>query len=191
MALLDPSTIIGGDPQTVYGVVSRQGQPGGADPVLIAKAHELGGSYDSWFVASKAFFGEFLTGPASEIPGGSAGARALKSIQQVSGGTKLGSKQSSHADVLTGSEEDAGMIADMLRGVFNDLTSPGFGKTTVATRGSSVHVDWSVSEADLANALLFGIPGAQQPGGVVIVQASPEESRQSEGEEPSVVRLPR
>ncbi len=67
IAILDPTLLLGGDPQTVRSAIARRSLPGSPDPVLTAKARELGASYDIWLVAGGGLAGLARQAPQSQV----------------------------------------------------------------------------------------------------------------------------
>ncbi len=113
IAILEPSLLLGGDPQSVRSAIARRSLPGSPDPVLTAQARELGASYDIWLVA-----GGGLAGLAPQKPPSQFGALAgnlEKSIQQLGAGVKFGPMLQISVDVATRTDKDATAMADALK----------------------------------------------------------------------------
>jgi hypothetical protein len=113
IAVLDPTLMLGGDPQNVRAAIARRSLPGSPDPVLTAKARELGASYDLWLVARAS-----LADLAGQSPQPQLGALAggfEKSIQQIAAGLKFGPTLEVSVDLATRTDKDAAAMADALK----------------------------------------------------------------------------
>ena len=93
--------------------IARRSLPGSPDPVLTAKARELGASYDIWLVAGGGLAGLARQAPQSQV--GTVAGNLEKSIQQLGAGVKFGPIVQISVDVATRTDKDATAMADALK----------------------------------------------------------------------------
>jgi hypothetical protein len=170
MACLDASMILGGDPESVRSAITRRDQGPGPDAALAAKAAAMSEQNDIWFVSHVS--PADLTGDAPD--GGPAGApqmELLRSIEQASGGLKLGKDLVLAADVTTHTPKDAESIAAMLR-LFIGLAASNkrdakqaaaiLEKLVLRAEGNSVKISFSIPEAELEKSIHQAMEQASQ-----------------------------
>lgn len=155
LALLDPSTGIIGGVADVKAALDRQTNPNAIPAAVMTRINQLSSTEDIWSV-STAKFGN-LPIPGTGKNGGSA---VLDSIQQASAGLKFGAEAKLDAQAVTGSAEDAGSLADVVKLVaqmvqMHSAEGPGAQVTdllkslVVSTDSNVVNVSLSLPEDQL------------------------------------------
>ena len=160
MACLDASTILGGDPESVRGAITRRDQGPGPDAALTAKALAIGAENDIWFVSHVS--PAALTGDAPTAGAAGPQMELLRSIEQASGGVKFGTDFVLAADVTTKTSKDAESIAAMLR-LFIGLAASNkrdakqaaaiLEKLVLRAEGNSVKLSISIPQAELEKSI--------------------------------------
>jgi hypothetical protein len=113
-ALLDRSTAVAGDPESVRGAIDRLGAGAKLDPKLTAKIGELRPTQDAWFV-SLVPFSELAARVPNPNASGLLQGDLLQSIDQVSGSVKLGALVEGSGEMVARTPQDAGTLAAALR----------------------------------------------------------------------------
>src|SRR5205085_10559328 len=105
-------TATGGDLDQVKAAIRRRNHASALDAALAAKVASISEHYDIWVVSATS-----MAGVASSLsdPNFKQMGDLLKSIQQISGGVKLGSDVELAAELVTHTEKDAARVADSLR----------------------------------------------------------------------------
>ena len=111
VGLIDASTAALGDLAAVKAALDRRSGSGSAiDPVIMARINQLSTSEDAWSVSSHGMFGA-LPGLGS----GASGSAVLQSIQQTSGGVKLGSSVVLTGQAIADNAQDAASLSDVAK----------------------------------------------------------------------------
>ena len=113
-ALLDKGAAVAGDPESVRGAIDRLGDGAKLDPKLTAKIGELRPTQDAWFV-SLVPFSELAARVPNPNASGLLQGDLLQSLDQVSGGVKLGGLVEVSGEMVARTAEDAGTLAAALR----------------------------------------------------------------------------
>ena len=115
-ALLDRSTAVAGDPESVRGAIDCRGSGAGAklDPKLTAKIGELRPTQDAWFV-SLVPFSELAARVPNPNASGLLQGDLLQSIDQVSGSVKFGALVEASGEMVARTPQDADTLAAALR----------------------------------------------------------------------------
>lgn len=113
-ACLDKTTLVMGDPKSVRGAIGRRSGGLRVSAKLVSRADALSKIYDIWLVS--------LAPPgmmAKHVPdpklGGLLKGDALQSIQEASGGVRLGRDIRFALELVTRSEKDASSLADVFK----------------------------------------------------------------------------
>lgn len=113
VAFLEPSLLLGGDPQSVRAVIARRGSSGVPDPVLMAQAREMSASYDAWLVARASLADLARQAPRPEL--GTLAGEMEKSIQQIGAGLSFGPMLRISMNLATRTEKEAAAMGDALK----------------------------------------------------------------------------
>ncbi|HKW96524.1 MAG TPA: hypothetical protein VJN43_02275 [Bryobacteraceae bacterium] len=114
LAFLENSIAIAGDLDSVKAAIDRRSNATALDPALAAKVDQLSRSLDAWSVSIVP-----LAALANEkVPdtrlNGMLSSDVVKSIQQTSGGIKLGAMVQFSAEAVARSDKDATALADVI-----------------------------------------------------------------------------
>lgn len=157
MALLDSTTVIGGDLDQVQAAIRRRAHGASLDTEFAAKAAKLSEQYDMWGFSTVSLAGMVPT--AAPNPQLQQAAEMLKAIRQVSGGMRFSPDMELALDLATRTQKDAENIRDTLSFVSAFVTAnqknpsglkPDALKVIVNAR--TVHIAVHVSEEDLKKA---------------------------------------
>ncbi|MGE5646870.1 MAG: hypothetical protein ACM336_13875 [Acidobacteriota bacterium] len=113
-ACLSNTLIAGGDPAMLRSVIAARDSGPGPGAALEARAAELAAAHDIWFVSITppvGLAGGIASGKAADNPQ----MQMLRSIEQASGGVRLGPTLDVAADLTTRTPEDAQNIAAALQ----------------------------------------------------------------------------
>ena len=110
LGLIDGSTAVAGDTAAVKAALDQRTKANAIPAAVMARINQLSTTEDAWSI-STANFGKL------PIPGGSggAGSAVLQSIQQASGGVKFGSVIQLDAQAVTGTNQDASSLGDVVK----------------------------------------------------------------------------
>src|SRR5258707_8367951 len=154
MAMLDSTTVIGGDLDQVQAAIRRRVKSASADTEFAARAAKLSEQYDVWGFSGVSLAGMVPT--AAPNPQLQQAAEMLKAIRQVSGGMRFSPDMEMALDLATRSQKDAENIRDTLSFVSAFVTAnqknpsglkPDALKVIVNAR--TVHIALHVTEAEL------------------------------------------
>lgn len=199
IAVLDPTLMLGGDPQNVRAAIARRSLPGSPDPVLTAKAREMGGSYDLWLVARASLAD--LAGQSPQPQLGTFAAGLEKSIQQISAGLKFGPILQVSVDLATRTDKEASAMADALRMVISMAASgqnaqqmkPVLDNLQLRAEANTVKLNIAVPEDQLMSAVQSAGTRSTRGAGsseVVIQGSTPPNAAAGPSQEGMVVTLP-
>jgi hypothetical protein len=168
-ALLSPSLIAGGDPESVRAAIERRRQNQRLQPRLAVKAADMALANDFWLV---------LNAPPTEFTGGTSpletGAMAdlVQSVEQASAGVKFGTDLLVSADIQTRTPKDAAGLAAALR-LFIGLAASSqrdakqagaiLEKLKLRAEGNAVRLWMSVPEAEIASSIRAALTEAAKP----------------------------
>jgi len=156
IAILDNNIAIGGDLDQVKAAIRRRNHASTLDPVLAAKVTSLSERYDVWVVSATNMAGvaSSLSDPNLKQMGD-----MLKSIQQISGGVKLGSDVEVAAELVTHTVKDAAHMADSLRMLTSLITMNQQGPSAIrpddlklTVEANTVRIAIRIKEAELKKA---------------------------------------
>jgi hypothetical protein len=109
-ALLDNTTALFGDLNSVVAAVARRSSPSTLDPALTARAATLSNANDAWVVSIL---------PVPPLPTGAGpngmNLAALQNIQQASAGVKFGTSINVNAEAIADTPQNANALADVVR----------------------------------------------------------------------------
>ncbi|HXI43074.1 MAG TPA: hypothetical protein VNH83_24035, partial [Bryobacteraceae bacterium] len=112
MAMLDGTTVIGGDLDQVQAAIRRRAKSAPADNEFAAKAAKLSEQYDVWGFSTVSLAGMVpTTAPNPQLQ---QAAEMLKAIRQVSGGMRFSPDMELALDLATRTQKDAENIRDTL-----------------------------------------------------------------------------
>ena len=116
LAFFDSSLAVAGDDASVRGAIDRRQGGRGPSADLTAKAGEVSGTYDFWFVSLLPVpqAGGPEKAPAKD-PGEAIKSELLKVVESASGGIKFGDTVRLAVELLTHSEQDAANLASVLK----------------------------------------------------------------------------
>lgn len=119
VAFLDNSTAVAGDLDQVRAAIRRRARGGAFHAALASKADMLSRRYDIWIYSAIS-----MSDLATSVPNPNMRqvGDVLKSIQEVSGGMRLGPDMEIAAEMVTGSEKAANSLADSLRVLIGLMT---------------------------------------------------------------------
>ena len=172
MAMLDGTTVIGGDLDQVQAAIRRRAKSAPADNEFAAKAAKLSEQYDVWGFSTVSLAGMVpTTAPNPQLQ---QAAEMLKAIRQVSGGMRFSPDMELALDLATRTQKDAENIRDTLSFVSAFVTAnqknpsglkPDALKVVVSAR--AVHIALHITEADLKKAYQMQMArNAALPGGM-------------------------
>ncbi len=105
MAMLDSTTVIGGDLDQVQAAIRRRAKSAPADTEFAARAAKLSEQYDVWGFSGVSLAGMVPT--AAPNPQLQQAAEMLKAIRQVSGGMRFSPDMEMALDLATRTQKDA------------------------------------------------------------------------------------
>ena len=114
VACLDRTTLLLGDPKSVRGAIGRRTTGLRASAKLVSRAEALSKLYDIWLV-SLVPPGQMVTKVPDPKLGALLQGDALKTIQEASGGIRLGRDIQFALEVVTRTEKDATSLADVFK----------------------------------------------------------------------------
>jgi hypothetical protein len=170
MACLDPSLIIGGDPESVRAAITNHGKGTGPDAELVAKAAALSLANDIWF-ASRVSPADLAGDVAAGKPGANPQLELMRSIEQASGGLKFGPDLLIRADLVTHTAKDAEGLAAAVRLIIgmaasssqnSKETAAALQKLKLSTEGKTVKFSISIPEAEIAKAFQASMQNAMR-----------------------------
>jgi hypothetical protein len=160
-ALLSYSIVLIGDEANVKAAIDRSlGAAGSPDSATASKIATLSGLYDAWFFSNapiNSFTGSL---PAPKMGGGNMNGNMLESIQQTSGGIRLGATVEITGEAVTRSDKDAVALMNVVQFMASMLQmnreKPGADQAaklldslTVSTRGNTMKLMLAVPQADV------------------------------------------
>lgn len=172
MALLDSTTVIGGDLDQVRAAIRRRANNAPLGGAFAAKVARLSAEYDVWGFSTVSLANMAPAAPNASLQ---QAADLLKSIQQVSGGMRFSPDMEMAAELVTRSQKDAESVRDTLGFVSAFLTAnqknPSGLKANalkVSVDARTVHIALHITEAELKKAYQMQIArnamrGAGQP----------------------------
>jgi hypothetical protein len=156
MALLDSTTVIGGDLDQVRAAIRRRESSTPLGEAFAAKAARLSAQYDVWGFSTVSLAGMAPAAPNASLQ---QAADLLKSIQQVSGGMRFSPDMEMAAELVTRSQKDAESIRDTLGFVSaflaaNQKNASGLKADAlkVSVNARTVHIALHITEAELKKA---------------------------------------
>jgi hypothetical protein len=156
MALLDSTTVIGGDLEQVRAAIRRRESSTPLGETFAAKAAKLSSQYDVWGFSTVSLAGMAPAAPNASLQ---QAADLLKSIQQVSGGIRFSPDMEMAAELVTRSQKDAESIRDTLGFVSaflaaNQKNASGLKADAlkVSVNARTVHIALHITEAELKKA---------------------------------------
>jgi len=174
MALLDSTTVIGGDLEHVRAAIRRRESSTPLNAAFAAKAARLSEQYDVWGFSTVSLAG--MVPPAAPNASLQQAADLLKSIQQVSGGMRFSPDMEMALEVVTRTQKDAESVRDTLGFVSaflaaNQKNPSGLKADAlkVSVNARTVHIALHITEAELKKAYEMqmarnvAMPGAGQP----------------------------
>lgn len=182
IACLDRSLMVGGDPESVRSAISRRGAPVGLDVAFVAKAVSLSRTYDIWLfsrVSPAMLAAEMPNAPAAAGPQ----MELIKSIEQASGGFKLGTDLLLAAEITTKTPKDAENIAAVVRMIVGLAASNGrdakkaaalLEKLALRTDGNTVSLSLTIPEAELRKTLQASMQAMTKPAAAPAAEPAPE-----------------
>jgi hypothetical protein len=111
VAFLDNTTAIAGDLDQVRAAIRRRSRVASLSPALAAKVAALSQRYDVWGISTVSLASMAAKAGSSNLQQMS---DLLKAIRQVSGGMRFAPDMELAAELVAGSEKDAGSIRDTL-----------------------------------------------------------------------------
>ncbi len=210
-ACLDRATLVLGDPKSVRGAIGRRTGGLRVSAKLVSRADALSKLYDIWLVS--------LVSPgmmAKNVPnpklGGLLKGDALQSIQEASGGIRLGRDIQFALEVVTRSEKDASSLADVFKFLMGLALTQGkpeqaklLENLQLNVEGTRVRFGLTIPEQEIAKMIEAqkqaaaaaaarkkapAKPGSTEP---VVVQSSPQDTGitvYSSPKDMGVVKLP-
>jgi hypothetical protein len=176
MALLDSTTVIGGDLDQVQAAIRRRANSAPLGTEFAAKAARLSEQYDVWGFSTVSLAS--MVPAAAPNPSLQQAADLLKAIRQVSGGMRFSPDMEMAVEVVTRTQKDAENIRDTLGFVSAFLTAnqknPSGLKADalkVSVNARTVHIALHITEAELKKAYQMqmarnaAMPGVTTNGG--------------------------
>ncbi len=166
LACLNPSLVVGGDPESVRAAIDRRDEPGRLGAALTARAEQLSASNDIWLVGRAP--AEPPAAKGSPMPG-PFGADLFRSIQQFGGGVKFGPKLLLSADLVTGSESDANAMLASLNALIALASAsrkpgsmPALDDLKMYAEGKSIKIALAIPEEQIIKSMQSAITSALQ-----------------------------
>jgi hypothetical protein len=170
VACLSSSLVVGGDPASVRHVITNRDQGPGPNAVLAAKAAELSLTNDIWLV-SRVPPADLTGDVAAGSIGGNPQMEMLRSIEQASGGVKLGPNLLLTADVTTRTPKDAESLAAVVRLIIGLAASGNrdakqaaaiLEKLALRVEGNTLRLSFSIPEAELNKSIQAAMERSRQ-----------------------------
>jgi hypothetical protein len=160
-ALLNYSIVLIGDEANVKAAIDRsRGAAPTPDSTTVSRIATLSGLHDAWFFSNAPLSSFTGSLPAPKVGGGNMNANMLESIQQTSGGIRLGSTVEITGEAVTRSDKDAVALMNVVQFAASMLQmnreKPGADQVvklldslTVSTSGNTMKLGLSVPQADV------------------------------------------
>lgn len=152
LGLIDATTAVAGDATAVKAALDQRTRTNVIPPAIMARINQLSTTEDAWSV-STANFGKFpLPGAGTDAGSGSA---VLQSIQQASGGVKLGSVIQLDMQAITQTAQDATSLGDVVKLLaqmvqMHSSTNPVPGQVTDLLKALVVITDQNIVKVTLS-----------------------------------------
>lgn len=159
VAALDRRTLVVGDPKSVRAAIARRTTGLRVSPKLAARADALAKLYDIWLV-SVVPPGQIAKGVPNPQLGGLLKGDALQSMQEASGGIRLGRDIQFALEVVTRSDKDAAALADVFKFILGLAVTQGkpeqakfLENLQLNVEGTRVRFGLTIPEAEVAKAM--------------------------------------
>ncbi len=145
LAFLSDSIVAMGDTASIRALVERRDKATGPAEQMVSRANTASKAYALWFVSTVPLE-ELVQGVPSGTAGDALKGGALRSVREATGGVNFGDSVRLSADLTTGSAEDAGKLAALLRFVAGAALKT---QADASTRGDVVKFGVALTEQQL------------------------------------------